>query len=219
MKKLVLTHALFVLFVGMFMTALPASADLTTNLIIGGDFSSGTFTGVNSAILLDSSKWYTSQTGTSNDWRISSLQAMIWTQEGSDGEGTLIQTVNVTNASTGPVEFKFAYDVPNTNGTATLYGSNTQPIFGSYGTQIGTTINLTGLSGVQYVTETFGGTSFSGYDWYTVVFYGDVTGTERTYVDTVSLRVTETPVPLPGAVWLLGSALVGLAGMRRFRKK
>jgi len=27
-----------------------------------------------------------------------------------------------------------------------------------------------------------------------------------------------TPVPIPGAVWLLGSGLAGLAGLRRFRK-
>jgi len=26
------------------------------------------------------------------------------------------------------------------------------------------------------------------------------------------------PVPIPGAVWLLGSGLVGLAGLRKFRK-
>jgi hypothetical protein len=32
------------------------------------------------------------------------------------------------------------------------------------------------------------------------------------------LRVTTNPVPIPGAVWLLGSGLLSLVGIRRFRK-
>jgi hypothetical protein len=33
------------------------------------------------------------------------------------------------------------------------------------------------------------------------------------------LVVTTAPVPIPGAVWLLGSGLLGLVGLRRLRKK
>lgn len=217
------TEVMAILIIAIFsVTVLPASAALTSNLIAGGDFTSGSFTGINSTIPLISGTWYTSQTGTTNDWRISNLNAMLYSPTGSGRTGTLIQTVNAPTASYGPVEFKFAYNVPNTNGTAKLYGSDTQSSYGSYGTQIGTTINLTGLSGYQYVTETFGGSSFSGYDWYTVVFYGNVSDNDRAYVDTISLKVsqgTETPVPIPVPVWLMGTGLVGLIGFRRIRKQ
>lgn len=39
-------------------------------------------------------------------------------------------------------------------------------------------------------------------------------------IDTGSFRITGSivPVPIPGAVWLLGSGLLGLTGWRRFRK-
>jgi hypothetical protein len=212
MRRLVRTLGSFVVFVGLFVTVIPASADLTANLIVGGDFTSGSFTGVNSLISLSSGVWYTSQTGTTNTWQISSLSAMTMRT------GSLIQSVDAPTVYEGPVEFKFSYNVPNTNGTAALYGSNTQPIYGSYGTQIGTTINLTDTIGWTGVTETFGGTSFSGYDWYTVIFYGEGTSTDRVYIDNVSLKVTSTPVPLPAAFWLLGSGFIGLIGIRRFRK-
>ena len=102
----------------------------------------------------------------------------------------------------------------------TLYGSDTQPTYGNYGTQIGSIVlplehPIAGLP----ISETFGGVSFPGYNWYTVQFFGETNYDNRIYVDNVSLKVTSTPVPLPGAVWLLGSALVGLVGMRRFGTK
>jgi hypothetical protein len=204
-------------------TVLPVSAALTSNLIVNGGFDIAVpFTGVNSAIPLVSGTWYTSQTASTNDWQKLALDALLWSSTGGGRTGTLIQTVNVPEASYGPVEFKFVYNVPNTNGTAMLYGSDTQPSYGSYGTQIGTTINLTGLDGWQYVTETFGGASYSGYDWYTVVFYGSVPNKDKVYLDTMSLKVsqgTQSPVPLPGAVWLLGSSLMGLIAIRRRFKK
>ena len=36
---------------------------------------------------------------------------------------------------------------------------------------------------------------------------------------TATMTVTSiSPVPIPGALWLLGSGLIGLIGIRRFRK-
>jgi hypothetical protein len=34
----------------------------------------------------------------------------------------------------------------------------------------------------------------------------------------MTLQLSSNQTPLPGAVWLLGSGLLGLAGLRRFRK-
>ncbi len=69
-----------------------------------------------------------------------------------------------------------------------------------------------------------------GWDLYTLTFvapdnadnlgfllfkpFGDVTGSAYPGLDAVSL----TAVPLPAAVWLLGSGLLGLASLRRARK-
>jgi len=41
-------------------------------------------------------------------------------------------------------------------------------------------------------------------------FYTDANGLAHSFI--------ATPVPIPGAIWLLGSGLLGLAGWRRFRK-
>jgi hypothetical protein len=221
---------LFVSFVALFMTALPASAGLTENLIIGGEFTSGSFTGVNSAIPLSSDTWYTSMTPSittlPNDWRISSNSAMVNTPtSGSPPRaGSLIQTVNYPTASYGPVQLSFNYELNTAHSyaTAALYGSNTQPIYGSYGTQIGSIVLSTRAPTPVPFTETFDGLSFLGYDWYTVIFYGDASYDSRVYVDGVSLKVSEgtvNPVPLPGAAWLLGPGLIGLAALRRRYRK
>lgn len=40
----------------------------------------------------------------------------------------------------------------------------------------------------------------------------------RFYLDSVSLNVTPSAVPLPGALWLFGSGLLGLVGVSKRRK-
>jgi hypothetical protein len=50
----------------------------------------------------------------------------------------------------------------------------------------------------------------------TISFAGQDTGGHY-YLDNVSVNPLSS-VPIPGPLWLLGSGLVGLAGLRRFRK-
>lgn len=61
-----------------------------------------------------------------------------------------------------------------------------------------------------------GGTGFdlaeSGYDWIQYVKFEGVAGICGGEVDAIA---DVAPVPVPGAVWLLGSGLIGLLGMRR----
>jgi hypothetical protein len=60
----------------------------------------------------------------------------------------------------------------------------------------------------------FTSTSLQG--TFPVVFYAEGGDNVGMLLDRVEL--TYYPVPLPGAVWLLGSGLLGLTGWRRFRK-
>jgi hypothetical protein len=52
-----------------------------------------------------------------------------------------------------------------------------------------------------------------------ILFYGPGGNGDNVYFDKIQLDASGTSqVPLPGAVWLLGSGLLGLMGLRRFRK-
>jgi hypothetical protein len=211
MRRSIPTLALLSVLVGLFITDLPASAALTSNLIVGGDFTSGSFTGVNTSIPLSSGTWYTSQTDATNTWQISSLSAM------AQRTGSLIQAVNISTASYGPIEFSFSYVTNGSYATATLFGSSTQPTYGSFGTEIGSLALDRALSGWREGSITG---SFSGYEWYTALFYGEGTSTDRIYIDGVSLKVTDgAPVPLPSAIWLLTPCFIGIVGITRFRKR
>ena len=104
MRRLVLM--LFCVFVGLFITVLPTSADLTSNLIVGGDFISGSFTQVSGPISLTSGIWYKS----SDAWTRSSNAAMAWAEPGQPvRSGFLVQTVDAPTVYEGPVELYFNY--------------------------------------------------------------------------------------------------------------
>ena len=52
-----------------------------------------------------------------------------------------------------------------------------------------------------------------------IKFEGTSEGSDVPWIMGVNLTINATPVPIPGALWLLGPGLVGLAAMRRRFKK
>jgi hypothetical protein len=69
-----------------------------------------------------------------------------------------------------------------------------------------------------FTTFSFAGKPLVGSDF--LRFYGDTFSSPNDDLGWARLDVTvdAAPVPIPAAVWLLGSGLIGLIGVRRFRK-
>jgi hypothetical protein len=64
-------------------------------------------------------------------------------------------------------------------------------------------------------------TFYNGTDYFWAIEDQDQTKTGRRWLDhdyNDVTATTATATPIPGAVWLLGSGLVGLVGVRRYRK-
>jgi hypothetical protein len=64
-------------------------------------------------------------------------------------------------------------------------------------------------------------TFYNGTDYFWAIEDQDQTKTGRKWLDhdyNDVTATTATATPIPGAVWLLGSGLVGLVGVRRYRK-
>ncbi len=82
-----------------------------------------------------------------------------------------------------------------------ILGSTGQGAIGTY-SDIPIQTYTIAAQGIKYI-------NFTGDNYY---FYGSTIP----WMD--NLTFTTSTVPLPGAIWLLGSGLLGLAGLRRFRK-
>jgi hypothetical protein len=94
-------------------------------------------------------------------------------------------------------------------------------------------ISVTGLdltSGTSYILVVVASELTSDIDWFrsssafgsTLQYYNNAWGyaTTGTGANLPAFKIVgeTTPVPIPAAVWLLGSGLIGLIGIRRFRK-
>jgi hypothetical protein len=108
-----------------------------------------------------------------------------------------------------------------------LYGSHTKPSDGATWNSpwancaFGDSIFDTTASGALYdwVPSVWGDGKFAnrlGYEWYTVVIRGEISKYDgySSKTDNLSIDVPAA-VPIPGAVWLLGSGLAGLGLFRR----
>ena len=88
------------------------------------------------------------------------------------------------------------------NGNQILNGGATR---GSFGTQSGS-LSLTNLTGTQFFSLGASGAAASG---------ANAASTATWRAENFTITGSITPVPVPAAVWLLGSAMAGVVGWRR----
>lgn len=74
---------------------------------------------------------------------------------------------------------------------------------------------VVGITNPTMATMTFFGPDGSLYNSVLLNFHDNNIGIFRLAFETPSLDDHASPVPLPGAVWLLGAGLIGLVGVRR----
>jgi hypothetical protein len=119
------------------------------------------------------------------------------------------QTIDSMNLQTGDFSGTgFSYTYPSS--TYTFTGSLTDSTFtmsyvytgglhlGSYGDETATIDSSGSFSG-----------TYSGYDAYTQAYFEN-----GTFWSTAGHATPLSPVPIPGAIWLFGSGLVGLLGLK-----
>ncbi|MDO8722026.1 MAG: VPLPA-CTERM sorting domain-containing protein [Syntrophales bacterium] len=230
MKTKKMTKTVIGVLAGVLLLSLSATAQatLSPNLLVNGDFTSTTISD-NASGYLTSGQWYGSSTG----WDLISTggnpdpYAKLVTVNSVQH---LIQAVELKTAlpgytaTKGPVQVSFDYQASGLNLGQTyvnLYGSDNQPQYGNYGTLLGT-ISGTSFSKGKSTWTSISSSSLNwtdaskGYAWYTLDIYTKTQNKTGNYfwVDNVNVQVT----PIPAAVWLLGSGLIGLAVLRRRAK-
>ena len=99
------------------------------------------------------------------------------------------------------------HDVLDVTGNAILAGKLIIQLYGGYNPLAGTYFDILTASSISGKFDSVAGPS--GWNW--TIAYLDLNG--DSYFDTA--RITANSVPVPAAVWLLGSGLIGLLGFRR----
>ena len=109
------------------------------------------------------------------------------------------------DTNTGNYSHHGAWNAPGATPAKPFSASNP---FGTVGlTNIGFSDNVDGINGYSFLAEA--GKQYS-------IYLGGVGFSQwSTGVDGYALNVTTSPVPVPGAVWLFGTALAGFVGLRR----
>jgi hypothetical protein len=203
--------------------ATTAQAALSPNILVKGDFTSGSIIDNKTSGLLNHGVWYGS--GSKWDWMYSHGSQNAYASLGSDKTQNLFQAVQVSQswpghtATAGPAVISFDYQSHHLNTASTfakLYGSNIQPTYSSTYTGLGTLLGtLTGFASDEnhWTNNSLSFDAAAGYAWYTLVITGSTPHKDGAYfkVDNVSVQVT----PIPTAAWLLATGLIGLVGVRR----
>ena len=172
-------------------SALPASATLVTN----GGFEIGDFTGWTQS-------GNTGYTSVQSSFPLSGTFSAFFGPLGSDG--FISQALATTPGQSYTVSFWLANFVPGTteepNGFHLSWG----------GSEIFSLLNAPNLGG--YTQYSFVAQATSSSTTLSMGFRNDL---DYFILDDVDV----SPVPIPGAVWLLGSGIVGLIGLKRRMRK
>jgi|GEM_PF-3452045 len=130
--------------------------------------------------------------GVQVDYEGPAIEFDLQFDERISGSGNNLLTVDLD----GQIDYNIFYSL--------TVASNSQGYFAIDLDEVGTSTNLISLSNIEPMFKLSSGA------------VGLVSESETTF-DNFSL--TGNPVPIPGAVWLLGSGLVGLVGLRKKLKK
>jgi hypothetical protein len=158
------------------------------------------------ATAMPSGNWKISLSTTSADWN--TLSSTLASNIGADNtlvfDGNLSQPWTFGKTLSITLSTPFTYNPADGNLLMDVVGSDISTYIPNY---------------IFFDTNGYNGGGYNGNTFLGRVYY-DIIASDYT-VDKGYGLVTEfstSAVPLPGAVWLLGSGLLGLAGWRRFRQ-
>ena len=108
------------------------------------------------------------------------------------------------------------YDVLSVGGTADLSGTLNLSLINGFNPLVGNSFDILTADTINGAFDVLNLTLGAGYTW-SIDYLFDTTGINT--VDVVRLTVLTAPaVPVPAAVWLFGSGLLGLVGIARRRR-
>jgi len=228
MKTNKMTKTIIGLLAGLMLLSMSATAQAvwSDDLLANGDFTGAAII-PNASGPLTSGQWYGSGTGWDliADFGNTGAYAKL-TEENSVQH--LIQAVQLSppnSATPGPVQVSFDYVALGlTPGQATvkLYGSNSPPQYNNgtlfAGDQLGMISDIFLRNQTEWASiSPYIWDALLGYTWYTIDIYAKTQyhSTNDNYFGVDNVSVVVSSVPVPSAVWLLGSGLIGMLAVRR----